>query len=107
MFKTILAILILLAVSTATLAQAPGPAASQQPTIQQQLPLRLIFLKYADPSDIAWLFGGQVIQGGGQYGGQGGNSGGYGGSNQGSSGYGNQGSSGSSRGGNRNGGSYR
>lgn len=73
-------------------------------------PLRLIIVKYADPADLAFLFGGDVIQGnstatggiggtgGGGYGGSGGgygnDGGGYGNTG---GGYGNNGRSGSSR----------
>ena len=84
---------------------APGTAAAAGAE-EEDLPLRLIFIKYADPYDLAVeLFGGDVVEGGGLYGGGGGGSssgGGYGGSSGssrgGSSGYGgSSGSSGSSR----------
>ena len=87
--------------------------------IQQDLPIRLIYLKYEDAALIAMMFGGSIISGGGMYGGSGGNSGGYGGNSGGyggsnsQSGYGGNNSgntrnSGGNRGGNQGGGnSYR
>lgn len=75
-------------------AAAAGAAAAEE---EQNLPLRLIIMKYADPADMADLFGGDIIEGGGLYGGGGGGGGSsYGGSSGG--GYGGS-SSGSSRGG--------
>ncbi|MEN6547428.1 MAG: STN domain-containing protein [Armatimonadia bacterium] len=85
-------------------AAAPGAAAATTAAADEEknLPLRLIIMKYADPADMADLFGGEIIEGGGLYGGGGGgggnSGGGYGGSS-GSSGSSRGGSSGSSRGG--------
>lgn len=87
------------AASDAAAAAAPGAAAATAAAgeEEQNLPLRLIIMKYADPADMADLFGGDVIEGGGLYGGGGGGGGSsYGGSSGG--GYGGS-SSGSSRGG--------
>ena len=64
----------------------------QMRAVPQNLIIVVIPTRYIDPSDVAWLFGGQIIQGGGMYGGGSGGSGygggnsGYGGSNRGSSG---------------------
>jgi hypothetical protein len=89
---------------------APGAAgAAPGASEEEDLPLRLIYVKFADPADMAYMFGGDAIYssagggGGGGYGGgsSGGSSGGYGGS---SGGYGGS-SGGSSRGGSSRGGS--
>lgn len=76
---------------------------------EENPPLRLIMVKYADPADLAWLFGGDVVEGGGLYGtsSDSGSGSGYGSSG---GGYGNNNSSygsnnGSSYGSNRNSGS--
>lgn len=97
-------------------APATGTAAEQK----KSLPLRLIIVKHADPADLAWLFGGQVVEGGGLYAGGSGNGSGYSngdnngnggnGRNNNSNGYSNNsyGNSGNSRSGsNRNSGSSR
>ena len=45
--------------------------AAQSPPVSadtQYLPIRLIILKFIDAADVAFLFGGVVIQGGGMYG---------------------------------------
>ena len=80
---------------------APGTTTGEEE--EEDLPLRLIIVKYADPADMAFLFGGDVIEGGGMYGGGGGGGGGYGGGSGGyggsSGGYGGGSSRGSSRGG--------
>ena len=79
------------ATTDAAAAAAPGAAAAAPGAEEEKnLPLRLIIVKYADPADMAYLFGGDVIEGGGMYGGGSGGSsgGGYGGSSGGSSGYG-------------------
>lgn len=63
----------------------PGGATAPGQVDTKSLPLQLIMIKYADPGDIAYLFGGDVVQGGGLYGNGGG-----------STGYGNYGDTGSS-----------
>ncbi|MCE5237267.1 hypothetical protein LLH23_02100 [bacterium] len=77
-----------------TAGAAPGAATAaagaSSTSEEEDLPLRLIIIKFADPWDIADLFGGDVIEGGGMSGGGGSGS---------SGGYGSSGSSGSSRGG--------
>lgn len=87
---------------------APATGAASATTQEEETPpLRLIIVKFADPADMAFLFGGDVIEGGGMYGsggsGSSGSSGGYG-SSGGNSGYG---SSGSNRGSNNNSSSSR
>lgn len=89
----------LLAVPVISHSQTLGgrPQWTPQPQPQVYVPVRVIQLRFLDPADVALLFGGIVIQGGGTYGGgYGGNSGGYGG------GYGNNSRGGGrSRGGSR------
>lgn len=72
-----------LLIAVLMLALFAAPVLAQTQIQRSDLPLRLIIVKYADAADIAWLFGGQVIQSGGMNGG-----GGYGGGNGGNSGYG-------------------
>lgn len=79
-------------------APAAGAAAGAAAT-KENPPLRLIIVKFADPGDLAYLFGGTVMQGGSGSG-QGGGGGGYGGGGGGGGGYGGgSGGGGGSRGG--------
>lgn len=71
---------------------APAATKAETDKEQQNPPLRLIMIRFADPYDLADLFGGSVVEGGGMSGGSG---------SSGGSGYGSS-SSGSSRGSNRN-----
>ena len=96
-------LLIVLACILVLLAATPvSPQGLGQPTQPRIVPANLILvviqMKYADPADMAFLFGGSVIQGGGMFGGGGqGGSSGYGGGS-GNSGYGGSSRGGSSRG---------
>lgn len=75
------------ATGTASAVSNSGGATTKKAGGEVDLPLRLIMLKHADPADLAWLFGGDVVEGGGLYGSGGG--GDYGGSSYGGdSGYG-------------------
>ena len=99
----VLACILVLLVATHASAQGVQQTQLTQPRIvSANLVFIVIRMKYADPADIAFLFGGSVVQGS-MYGGNGSNSGGSGnssssgnssrGSNRGSSnssGYGNR-----------------
>lgn len=65
---------------SATPTATAGASAASSSAPANKPPLRLIQLQYADPADLAWLFGGNVVEGGGLYAG-GSNGGGYGGGN--------------------------